>query len=107
MSFVNVPLLLEFNTSDKPHKSFHIAAGVIGGYKLTSRTKREYEIDGAAVKEIKKDDYNINPFRLDATVRVGYGDFTLFGTYSLTTLFERNKGPELYPFSVGIRIMPF
>jgi hypothetical protein len=30
-SYINVPLLLEFNTSDDNNKSFHVAAGVIGG----------------------------------------------------------------------------
>lgn len=106
-SYVQIPLMLEFNTSDKAHKSFHIAAGVIGGYKLGSKTKRTYEINGYEFLEKRKDDYNINPFKLDATVRIGYGAFTMFGTYSLTPLFENNKGPALNAFSVGVRIIPF
>lgn len=106
-SYVQIPLMIEFNTSDKAHKSFHIAAGVIGGYKLSSKTFRTYEINGYKFEEKRKDDYNINPFKLDATVRVGYGAFTMFGTYSLTPMFEKNKGPELNAFTVGVRIVPF
>ena len=33
-TFVNVPILLEFNTNKNPDKAFHIALGVIAGYKL-------------------------------------------------------------------------
>lgn len=106
-SYVQVPLMLEFNTGKNPDKSFHIGFGVIGGYKLGSKTKRVYEINGYEIEENRKDDYNINPFKLDATVRIGYGAFTLFGTYGLTPLFEANKGPVLNAFTAGVRIIPF
>lgn len=106
-SYVQIPLMLEFNTSKNSDRSFHIAAGVIGGYKLGSKTFRTYEINGYEFEEKRKDDFNINPFKLDATARIGYGAFTMFATYSITELFENNKGPQLNPFTVGIRIVPF
>jgi len=106
-SFITVPLLFELNTSRKDSRNFHIAFGVIGGAKLGSRTKQFYTIGGHEFHDVKKDDYNLFPFKLDATVRVGYGKFTMFATYSLTPLFEYGKGPELYPFTVGLRIIPF
>ncbi len=99
--------MLEFNSSNSRSKTLHLAAGVLAGYKLTSKTKQEFTLDGYEYYVTRKDDYNLNPFKLDATARIGYGDFTMFATYSLTTLFEKNKGPELYPFSVGVRIVPF
>lgn len=107
MSYVQMPLMLEFNTSRHAGKAFHVAVGVLAGYKLTSKTKQSFTINGYNYHVEKKDDYNINPFKADATVRIGYGAFTLYGTYSLTTLFEKNKGPELYPFTVGVRVVPF
>jgi hypothetical protein len=106
-SFITVPLLLELNTSHRDSRNFHIAAGVIGGLKLGSRTKQFYSEDGHEFHQIRKDDYNLYPFKLDATVRVGYGQFTMFATYSLTPLFQEGKGPQLYPFTLGIRIIPF
>jgi Putative auto-transporter adhesin, head GIN domain/Outer membrane protein beta-barrel domain len=106
-SYVQMPLMLEFNTSKSANKSFHIGIGVIGGYKLNAKTIRTYEVRGTEYKEKRKDDYNINPFKLDATARIGYGAFTMFATYSLTPLFESKKGPQLNPFTVGIRIIPF
>lgn len=106
-TFVNVPLLLEFNTSKKPNKAFHVAFGVIGGYKLGSRTRQILEKDGDEIRIIRKDDYNINPFRLNAHASLGYRNFTVFANYALTPLFERGKGPELYPFTIGVKLVSF
>ncbi len=106
-SFITVPLLLELNTSRIRSKNFHIAVGVIGGLKLGSSTKQVFTEDNKTFRDIRRDDYNLYPFKLDATVRIGYSFFTVFATYSLTPLFQTNKGPELYPFNIGIRIIPW
>jgi hypothetical protein len=106
-SFVTIPLLFELNTSKRDSRNFHIAFGVIGGMKLGSSTKQIFTVNNHTYETVRHDDYNLFPFKLDATVRVGYGDFVLFATYSLTPLFEYGKGPELYPFTVGLRICPF
>ncbi|MCC7302564.1 MAG: DUF2807 domain-containing protein [Bacteroidia bacterium] len=104
---VTMPLLLEFNSHKKNSRSFHLAAGVTLQYIFKSKSLKEYVMNGYDVDVTRKDDYNINPFRYSATVRAGYGDFTLFANYALSELFEKNKGPELYPFSVGVRLVPF
>lgn len=106
-TFVNVPLLLEFNTNKKADKAFHIAVGVIGGYKLGSRTRQILENAGDEIRIIRKDNYNINPFRVNAHASVGYRNFTVFADYALTPLFENGKGPELYPFTIGIKLNSF
>ncbi len=106
-TFVNVPILLEFNTNKNPHKAFHLAIGVIAGYKLGSRTRQILEKDGSDVRVIRKDDYNINPFRINAHASIGYKNFTVFGNYALMPLFVNAKGPELYPFTIGFKIVTF
>ena len=104
---VTMPLLLEFNTHKKNRRSFHLAAGVTLNYNFRAKVLKEFEQNGYDFTVNRTDDYNINPFRYSATVRAGYGDFTIFANYALTGLFENNKGPELFPFSVGIRLVPF
>lgn len=106
-TYIKVPVMLEFNTSVDPKRSFHIAAGVIGGVRIGSITKQEYKIDDSKNKDRVKDDFNFSPITLDAAVRIGYGNLTLFANYGLTPLFEDNKGPEVYPFTVGISILPW
>jgi hypothetical protein len=105
VSYVTVPLYFEINTKEDPFEGIHIGAGVEAGLKLGSRTKQYYEHEGYRHYIYKRDDYNINPFRLQAMVQVGWNGFTLYGNYSLTPLFEKNKGPELYPFTIGVRAM--
>lgn len=51
------------------------------------------------------DDFNVNPWRVDATARIGYGNFTLFGSLSLTPFFKDNKEPELHALTMGVRLV--
>ena len=50
---------------------------------------------------------NVTQIRYGATMRVGYGKVNLFGAYSISTLFETDKGPDLTPITVGISLAPF
>lgn len=106
-TYLRVPLMLEFNTSEDPDRTFHIAVGAIGGLRIGSITKQIYEIDGQEYRDRVKSDFNLSPFTLDAAVRVGYRSFTLWANYGLTPLFENGKGPEVYPLSVGLSLAMF
>lgn len=106
-TYVQVPLLLEFNTSNKSNKSFHVAFGVVGQFLLGASTRQRLEQGGYKSIRTRKDDYNLSPFTAKAHVNIGYADWSIFGEYNLTPLFERGKGPELYPFSIGLRILSF
>lgn len=106
-TYLQVPLLLEFNTSSDPEKTWHIGVGVVGQYLISSRTKQQVEKDGNKEVKWKKDSYNLNPFGAKAHVNVGYRGWMVFGEYNLTSLFQPGKGPELYPFTAGIRLVPF
>jgi hypothetical protein len=106
-TYVNIPVLVEFNSSKNPKKAFHLAVGVIGGYKLGSRTRQVLELDGQDIKLIRKDSYNVNPFRLNAHASVGYHNFTVYADYALTPLFENGGGPTLYPFTFGVKLVSF
>lgn len=106
-TYLRVPLMLEFNTSEDPERTFHIAIGAIGGLRIGSITKQHYEVDGQEFRDRVKSDFNLNSFMLDASVRIGYRSFTLWANYGLTPLFEDGKGPEVYPVSVGLSLNMF
>lgn len=99
----NIPLLLEFNTSKENSKNVYFDFGVIGGVNFATKTYKKYDIIGGEQKEKHKEKYNINPFTLDATARVGYKSMGLFVNYSLLPLFETNKSELAYPLTFGIR----
>jgi len=105
--FVNVPVMLEWNAGNHKNRSFHISAGAIFGLNLQTKIKYKYNFEGDDKKVKDKQSFNTRPFRTSLTTRVGIGWFTLFGTYSVTSLFEKDRGPELYPFTVGVTILPF
>lgn len=105
--YLNVPLILEYQTNSKNNtNSFHIGAGVVGGLRIGSHTKNIYE-GGGKRKDKVRDDFHLSPLKADAILKLGWGKLNLYGTYSLTSLFRDNRGPELYPFSVGITLLSF
>lgn len=101
-TYLQIPLLIDINTSKIADKSFHISAGVVGGYKLGSRLKTRWEMDGQEYKNKTKGHYQFFPFQAYATAMVGYGDISLYLNYGLTRVFEKGKGPQLYPVTAGI-----
>ncbi len=103
-TYLTVPFLLEFNTSMDEDKSFYLAAGVVGGVRISSKTKRVGEFDGNEFTQKDKGIYNLNPFKADAHVRLGYGDWGAFASYSLLPLFEEAKTTEVYPLTFGLSL---
>ncbi len=106
--YLTMPILFEFQT-DGHHNtsSFHLSMGVIGGVRMGSHSKQVYRVNGSGKHKPKIfDDFYLQPFILDATVRIGWGPLNLYGTYSITEMFRKDRGPELYPFSIGL-ILPF
>lgn len=106
-TYVTVPLLLNFNTNKKLKKNVHLTCGVVGKYLLNSKTKQILEKNGDEFTFRRKDGYNLSPFQLNAYASVGYRNFTVFAQYGLTELFKANKGPQVYPFAVGVRLLSF
>ncbi len=101
-TYLTVPLMLEFNTSADEDRSFYLAAGVVGGVRLTQRLKRNGEFQGTEFEERIKGDYNLNSFKLDAAARMGYGDWGVFANYSLLPLFNEGATVEVYPLTFGL-----
>lgn len=107
ISYFTIPLLLEYQTNrHSKSNSFHISAGMILATRIGSHTKVVYNDDGKH-KDKDRDSFYLNPFKYDATVRIGWGDINMFATYSVNTLFKTDKGPEVYPFTVGLTLLSF
>ena len=104
VAYIKAPLLLELNTNNEnSSKSFHIAAGIEFAYKLGSKTKQSFEMNGYEFDVKRKSEYHLADFKYYSVVRVGYGDyFTVFANYGLSELFEKNKGPQVFPLTAGI-----
>jgi hypothetical protein len=99
-SYINVPLLLKIHI----HNRFFIAAGVTGGVNIGSHTKVVF-IDTNGKKQ-KYKDYNIDlaTFRYGYSVRAGFRKFSIYTNYYVSPLFDKDKGPQVYPFVIGISL---
>jgi hypothetical protein len=101
-TYLTVPLILEFQfPGERRANRLYINGGVVGGLKLGSHTKIKYKENGDKQDEKDKNDFNLNSLRYGFTGRVGIKHLSIFGTYYPVALFEKNKGPELYPFMIG------
>jgi hypothetical protein len=104
-AWINIPVLLEFNTNKNHNKAFHIAVGAIFGYNLGAKTKLVYNYHDKKHKDKAGGDYDLNPFKYGATVRLGYGNFQVFANYDLSAMFKSNTmNPELHAFTIGLLI---
>ncbi|WP_163715295.1 outer membrane beta-barrel protein [Mangrovibacterium lignilyticum] len=106
--YLTAPLLIEFQVPIGHYDNrIYFSTGVITSLRLDTHTKVKYS-EGNQRKKIKEtDDFYLRDFRFSGTVRMGYRWINLFATYDLQPLFKDNRGPELYPFSVGLAFVTF
>ncbi|PKP19207.1 MAG: hypothetical protein CVU05_11865 [Bacteroidetes bacterium HGW-Bacteroidetes-21] len=105
----DIPLEVRFRSTPNPKgNSFKFALGFKFGVMLSNHMKYKGKDFDGSDNEIKFKEYNIDyvmKYRYGAFARIGYGKFTVMGTYYLTPLFEKNKGPEIMPLSVGLSFL--
>jgi len=98
-----LPVILEAQIPVSYRSTLNLGAGIIGAIKLGSHTKVVYYSDGKQ-KDKNHDDFSLNVLRYGVTARAGYEMVQVYGTCYLSQMFEKGKGPELYPFEVGIAL---
>ncbi len=107
-SFINIPLLFEWQIpASEPFHRFYISAGPYCGFKLGGHTKLVYKENGNRTKDKGKENINLTPFQYGAMVRMGYRFINLYASYNFSTFYTENRGPELYPFTIGISLVQF
>ncbi len=103
-NYFDVPAELRFRSkpNDKGH-SWKVSVGFKAGFRLGSYSTTRTE-EGRYSNFIQP---LLTQTRYGITTRLGYGRIGLVGYYSLTRLFEAEKGHEILPFSIGFTISPF
>ena len=96
---LNVPLLIEWQDYNR---SRFFSAGVECSFK-TASSSRIYYVDERGKKQKEKVDagMTLRPVTMDVLVQTGIEDFGIFFRYSPISIFEKNKGLELYPLTFG------
>lgn len=101
-TYLTVPVLLEFTTNRDKGEDFYLAAGLVGGVKLITKLKRESDQSGYERKFSEKGDYGVNPFKVDALVKLGYGDWGVYASYNLMPTFDTDLTAQANQFSFGL-----
>lgn len=107
-AFIEIPLELRFTVDPvNESKSIKAAIGVKVGTLLNVHTKGKTLLDkNSAVvnsytaKETGKGYFNST--RLSATARLGYGNFSLFGSYQFNNIFKDGVAADMKLFQVGL-----
>lgn len=104
-SQLNIPVMLGFDFGKEEGKGWNLSFGAVGSIVYGAKMKEKYTEDNTRIKKVTYDDYYMNPFRLNARVKVGYGSIGVFANYTVTPMFKSGSGmPDMHPFSLGVSI---
>ncbi len=110
LAWIEAPIELRYTFDPANNaKSFKVALGVKVGALLNAHTRnKDYVNSNGAIiyqyvqKEASKKFFNGN--RIVVTARGGWGHFSLFYTYQVSTLFKESRGPNVNPYSFGLTL---
>ena len=107
-AFLEIPLELRFTANpEKENRSIKAAIGIKVGTLLSVHTKGKTLLDkdgktlnSYIAKETGKGFFNST--RLAATARIGYGNFSLVGSYQLNNVFKDGVAADVKLFQIGL-----
>lgn len=107
-NYVELPVELRIRTMNRSLEermgfNFRLYLGFKGGVLVNDH----YKFVDADSKIKVYNLQNTNWYRYGPTVRIGFNKIAFCGFYSLTSIFQKDKGVNLVPFSVGISFMRF
>jgi hypothetical protein len=109
-TFLEVPLEFRFTSRPaEPNKSFKAAIGLKAGTLLNVHTKGKTLLSSAGTTlnsytEKENSKRFINGTHFMGTARVGYGVFSLFGSYQLNRFLKDGAGPAIKLYQIGLTI---
>ncbi len=104
-TYLEAPFELRFFANkENRNRGFKAAIGMKVGLLVNAHSKNKNVLSGPSVVEKTVTKRYVQTWRFSPTVRLGWGNFSVYGSYSLSPLFNNGQGPEVFPYSVGICI---
>jgi hypothetical protein len=105
--YLEIPVELRYTSNAAKNKSVKIALGVKVGTLLNAHTKGKtlQNQSGATINAYTEKESSkrfFNSTRIAGIARIGYGNFSVFGSYQFTNLLKDGVGPDLKPFQIGL-----
>ena len=105
VEYLTVPVQLNFQSNPENKKSFYASLGLSAGYLVQSHTKQISEERG---KRKVNGNFDLNNTKLATIGELGVGGIRLYGSYSLTNLFDKKLTSfDMAPFAIGVRFSKF
>jgi hypothetical protein len=105
VEYLTVPVQINYQANPQNNKSFYASLGFSAGYLVQSRTKQISEERG---KKKVNGNFNLNNFKASTIGELGIGPIRLYGSYSLTNLFDKQLSNfEMNPYAIGLRFSRF
>lgn len=102
-TYLEAPFELRyFSNNQNRNKGFKAAIGMRVGMLVGAHTKDVTSVEGTKVVEKVNTKRYLDKYRFSATARIGWGNFSLFGSYNLNSLYTEGSGPKIMPYSVGL-----
>ena len=109
-TYLELPIELRyFSNPENPNKSVKLAIGVKIGTLLNAHSKGKTLVNASGTKlkdyteKLTSKSY-FNTTRLAVTARVGYANFSVFGSYNITSIFKDKVTANMNLLQVGINI---
>lgn len=104
-AYLEAPFELRFFANkENRNKGFKMSVGLRIGTLVGAHTKGRRSVDGTKYIDKETSRRFMETWRFSGMARIGYGNFSLMGTYNLNNLYKSGLGPELTPYSIGICI---
>jgi hypothetical protein len=109
-AYLEAPIELRFTADPlNSDKSFKFALGVKVGTMLSAHTRYKdlqnangNTINQYTTKEASKRFFNST--RLSAQARIGWGHFSVYGSYQISALFKDGVASVIHPYSIGLTL---
>jgi len=96
-------MYIQSKNEDAGTKSIRFYPGFKVGVMVNNHTKWRDDNIKYKVYNLK----NVLRYRYGVTLRVAFNKIAISGFYSLTPLFEKGKGQQIYPISIGVSWIRF
>lgn len=104
-AYLEAPFELRyFANKENRNRGFKAAVGLRVGYLLAAHTKGNRTENGSKLTEKVQSKEFLDKWRYGATLRLGWGNFSVFGAYGFNSVFQDGVGPTVTPYSIGISL---
>ncbi|MGZ5254268.1 MAG: outer membrane beta-barrel protein, partial [Flavitalea sp.] len=109
-AYLEAPLELRWlSNPENSNRSWKVAVGGKIGTLISASTKgktQESSTDQVVLNGTFKEKSKrfFNGTRMSATLRAGYGNFSLFGSYQINNFIKEGSGPNIRPYQIGLTL---